>query len=233
MNTSAGFVGPRRTLELVMRAIRLTCPRCGHGPLFRRGFSMTEQCPICALRFEREHGYFVGAIYLNSAATVLIFLGTWVMLYLADTSLTVQLVVSVMLAVLVPLLFYRHSKSFWLAMDYFFDPEVTHQGDSWAGHVEGLLLHPATGERARPRDTEVRVECYSGSRGQETPRRVWLGDRWQEATVLDRWLSEPAEGGRRRRAFRVRLDSGTDGLIYYDEGLDAWFWRAENHKAGP
>ena len=75
------------------------------------------------------------------------------------------------------------------------------------------------------RDQLVRVECYAGSRGDETPRRLWAGDHWKELTVLDRWVSEPAEGGNRIQWFRVRLERGTDGLIYHDEGLDAWFWR--------
>ena len=74
-------------------------------------------------------------------------------------------------------------------------------------------------------DEPVRVECYAGSRGEETPRRLWSGSRWEAVTVLDRWVSETAEGGNRLRWFRVRLESGTLGLIYHDEALDAWFRR--------
>jgi len=130
MGTPASFIDPRRAAQLLMRGIRLSCPRCGRGSLFRRGFSMTEQCSVCALRFEREHGYFVGAIYLNSAATIFILLGMWLVLYRVDTSVTFQLVVCGVLAILVPMLFFRHSKSLWLAMDYFLDPEETRQGDN-------------------------------------------------------------------------------------------------------
>jgi len=72
-------------------------------------------------------------------------------------------------------------------------------------------------------DHRVHVECYAGGCGEETPRRLLLGDRWEELTVLDRWISEAAEGGCRRRWFRVRLERGTTSLIYYDETLDAWF----------
>ena len=79
-------------------------------------------------------------------------------------------------------------------------------------------------------DRPVRVECYSGSRGDETPRRLLLGDHWEELTVLDRWISEAAEGGSRRRWFRVRLERGTTSLIYYDETLDAWFSRAPGQE---
>src|SRR5262249_22855219 len=52
--------------------LRLRCPRCSVGPLYRRPFSMNNYCFHCGLKFEREQGYFVGAIYINYAATVAI-----------------------------------------------------------------------------------------------------------------------------------------------------------------
>ena len=52
--------------------LRLKCPRCSVGPLYRRPFSMNSYCFHCGLKFEREQGYFVGAIYINYAATVAI-----------------------------------------------------------------------------------------------------------------------------------------------------------------
>src|SRR5689334_512492 len=46
------------------------CPICRSGPIFRvplwRGFlAMNEKCPVCGLRFEREPGYFLGAMYFS------------------------------------------------------------------------------------------------------------------------------------------------------------------------
>ena len=40
--------------------------------MYRRPFSMNSYCFHCGLKFEREQGYFVGAIYINYAATVAI-----------------------------------------------------------------------------------------------------------------------------------------------------------------
>lgn len=52
----------------------------------------------------------------------------------------------------------------------------------------------------------LRVECYAGYRGEETPVRFHLGRRSVEVLeVLDRWL------GPERRYFKVR---GDDGGIY-------------------
>src|SRR2546422_7942059 len=46
------------------------CPRCRMGRIFRysifRGFpKMCERCSICDLKFEREPGYFLGAMYIS------------------------------------------------------------------------------------------------------------------------------------------------------------------------
>ncbi|MFQ5897296.1 MAG: hypothetical protein ACE5JN_03525 [Candidatus Methylomirabilia bacterium] len=74
-------------------------------------------------------------------------------------------------------------------------------------------------------DQPVQVECYAGGRGEETPRRFRSGSRWEEVAVLARWVSESLEGKNRLRWFRVCLGRGEEGLLYHDEGLDAWFWR--------
>ncbi|HET9549147.1 MAG TPA: DUF983 domain-containing protein, partial [Candidatus Binatia bacterium] len=52
--------------------IRLRCPRCGVGRLYAKPFRMLSHCPHCALKYEREQGYFIGAMYINYAATVAI-----------------------------------------------------------------------------------------------------------------------------------------------------------------
>jgi len=47
----------------------------------------------CHFKFEREHGFFVGAIYLNYAATVAIAIpGYFVLDYLTEMTLTQRLV---------------------------------------------------------------------------------------------------------------------------------------------
>jgi uncharacterized protein (DUF983 family) len=45
------------------------CPRCRSGKIFKNSLwlfpSMHECCPICGLKFEREEGYFLGAMYFG------------------------------------------------------------------------------------------------------------------------------------------------------------------------
>jgi ABC-2 type transport system ATP-binding protein len=80
-------------------------------------------CPTCGLRFEREQGYFLGAIYINYAATVVCMLvGFFLLDYLVHLSLTYQIIVWSSFGVLFPMLFYRYSKSLWLCLDYIFNP---------------------------------------------------------------------------------------------------------------
>jgi len=85
---------------------------------------MHDQCASCALKFEREPGYFVGAIYINYAATAVVSIAGFLVLDAVTTlSLTAQMVGWGLFAIIFPLAFFRYSKSLWLAIDYIFNPE--------------------------------------------------------------------------------------------------------------
>jgi uncharacterized protein (DUF983 family) len=80
---------------------------------------MHETCAVCGLRYEREQGYFVGAIYVNYAFTTVVCLGAAIGLDLVvGVSLATQLAIALPLAALVPVVFFRYSRSFWLAIDH-------------------------------------------------------------------------------------------------------------------
>ena len=47
----------RETIGTVLgRGLRRRCPRCGEGPLFRRGIAFHERCSVCNLQFQRNNG---------------------------------------------------------------------------------------------------------------------------------------------------------------------------------
>lgn len=55
--------------------LRQRCPRCREGAIYRgpirRGWlAMYERCPVCGLRYEREQGYFLGALYVSYAIAI-------------------------------------------------------------------------------------------------------------------------------------------------------------------
>jgi len=66
-------------------------------------------------------------------------------------------------------------------------------------------------------DVSVRVECYAGYRGEETPRRFSLGERQVEVDeVVDRWLTPD------HRYFKVRGDDGGVYVLRHDAVLGRW-----------
>lgn len=110
--------------QIIARGLSLRCPRCGAAPLFRGLFSMYEDCLSCDLRFEREQGYFVGAIYINYTVTAVIAIaGYFALDHFIGLSLTVQLILWGSFAIWFPLVFFRYSRSLWLSLDYIFNPE--------------------------------------------------------------------------------------------------------------
>lgn len=46
-------------------ALSRRCPRCLQGRIFCGLFQMNSKCPNCGLTFDREHGYFTGAMYVS------------------------------------------------------------------------------------------------------------------------------------------------------------------------
>jgi len=113
----------QRIGQILRRGIWLRCPRCGQGPLFAGFFSMHPACPSCALVFEREQGYFVGAIYVNYAATSILAIAGFLTLdYVTSITLSQQLLLWGIFAVSFPLFFFRYSRSLWLSVDYLFNP---------------------------------------------------------------------------------------------------------------
>jgi hypothetical protein len=63
----------------------------------------------------------------------------------------------------------------------------------------------------------VRVECYAGHRGEETPRRLWLDDRSIELIeLLDAWL------GPDHRYFKLRGADGATYILRHDQPSGRW-----------
>ena len=60
-----------------MNILREKCPHCGEGHMYEKNSSrfklpaMKEACGVCHYKFDREPGYFIGAMYLSYGLAVL------------------------------------------------------------------------------------------------------------------------------------------------------------------
>ena len=87
---------------------------------------MHANCPHCNLKFEREQGYFVGAIYINYAATIAIAVpGFFLLDVFTEITIHQQLAIWVPFAVIFPLIFFHHARGLWLALDHLLNPSAT------------------------------------------------------------------------------------------------------------
>ena len=105
------------------RGLKLKCPNCGLGALYVSPFRMHAGCGYCDLIFEREQGYFIGAIYINIIATESTLLLT-LLIYGLVTGTINQTILTILfvLAAVLPLIFFHHSRSLWLCIDHLINP---------------------------------------------------------------------------------------------------------------
>ena len=65
--------------------------------------------------------------------------------------------------------------------------------------------------------SQIKVECYAGYRGEETPVRFYLGERCIEVSeVIDRWL-DPAY-----RYFKLKGDDNGIYILRHATSEDVW-----------
>jgi uncharacterized protein (DUF983 family) len=105
---------------MLWRGLTRRCARCGSGHLFRRWFSMVPDCPGCGLHFEREQGYWAGALAINTILAGGLFTVVFVVmlvLMLPDVAVGPMLGVLVPIVVLGPAVAYPFSKTVWVAVD--------------------------------------------------------------------------------------------------------------------
>ncbi|MDQ3987398.1 MAG: DUF983 domain-containing protein [Actinomycetota bacterium] len=112
---------------MVARGLARRCPRCGQAKLFVRWGRLVSNCPRCGHLFEREEGYWVGAIIINTAVTEtlfgLVFVIT-VLLTVPEIPWLPIVAAGVATNGIFPFLFYPNSKTVWSAVDLYFHPSV-------------------------------------------------------------------------------------------------------------
>jgi uncharacterized protein (DUF983 family) len=109
--------------------LRQRCPRCRKGAIYRcslfRGWlSMYERCPVCNLKYEREQGYFVGAMYVSYMLAIppylLLVTGLW---HFAGWRYEFALLGAIVAYLPFVPMAMRISRVIWMYIDQAFDPE--------------------------------------------------------------------------------------------------------------
>ena len=111
---------------IITRGLTNRCPNCGGGRLFREGtlFQLNDACPDCHLRFEKDEGFFLGAMSLNYGVTLVAYLLPVALLWYGGV-LGGRAAVGLAIggSLVVPMLLYRSSRSWQLMLYYSFLPQ--------------------------------------------------------------------------------------------------------------
>ncbi len=110
----------KSTFQAILEA---RCPRCRQGKMFvfpllkfSRFSQMNSQCPHCDFRFEVEPGFFIGAMYVSYAMSLVIFMVVGFLVYLVFNNPDFYyyiVTIPIMVLILLPFM-YRYSRVLFL-----------------------------------------------------------------------------------------------------------------------
>jgi uncharacterized protein (DUF983 family) len=89
------------------RIIQGKCPKCGQAHVFKKPsnlFSfpqMKDTCEVCGYRFDREPGYFLGAMYFSYALAVLQGITTFLICYFLFPALSTLATLLIIIGVVI------------------------------------------------------------------------------------------------------------------------------------
>jgi uncharacterized protein (DUF983 family) len=116
-------------ISAISAILRQLCPRCRSARIFRKsifaGFpGMQECCPTCGLKFEREQGYFLGAMYISYGLALITIAALGLLLW-ASTSWSLQRITLWAILLFLPLApsLTLFSRVLWIYLDRAIDPE--------------------------------------------------------------------------------------------------------------
>jgi uncharacterized protein (DUF983 family) len=102
----------------MLRCLRLRCPVCGRSSIFQSPFKIRHHCPSCDALYQREDGFFVGALTINVITTELIILVLYLTTMIMLNNFQLILVILFVTGLIFPVAFYHHSWSLWLSLDH-------------------------------------------------------------------------------------------------------------------
>lgn len=85
---------------------------------------MRTACTVCGLVFEREPGYFVGAMYASYFLGIFLTLPVWMTMLLGGAGMGVTLVVAITMVVVLTPVSFHYSRIVWMHIDCYFNPST-------------------------------------------------------------------------------------------------------------
>ena len=114
-------------MSKVIDALNCKCPNCKEGKIFNNCgnillFSipkMNDTCPICHYKFERETGFFFGAMFVSYALAAAQMITSLVVFWLfIDLSPLRVFTIIAVIAVLLSTVNFKLSRSIWIYLFY-------------------------------------------------------------------------------------------------------------------
>lgn len=154
-------------LLYLWRAMILRCPVCGKSHIFlplgktrslRDWFTPLDGCPRCGYPYEREPGYFLVSTWvINYGAGSLLGIAIYIILEcFAHLEIHQLLLAVISPIVLFNILFARHSKALFIAVDHFCDPHEKDPGDDGGNLPVPDAPIRSSGGPAKPLGTPVK-----------------------------------------------------------------------------
>lgn len=116
-------------IEYLKRGIINRCPRCGEGAIIRNLFVRHDACPQCKMDFNREDGFYSGAMAINYALVcvfcLLPLLLIWCLGWLSGWT---TIILCFLGSAVMPILTYRYSQALWLGFYCWITAEDFNEG---------------------------------------------------------------------------------------------------------
>ena len=112
---------------------KMKCPRCQEGDFFiSHPYSLKnvgkthKHCPSCGLKYEKEIGFYYGAMYVSYALGVGLFVACWASfnLFFPNANVFTQIAVISGLSIVLSPYLYALSKIIWANLFFSYDPDA-------------------------------------------------------------------------------------------------------------